>query len=153
VDLSLPGRTYSQAINDAGDVVGIEASLGVSTSGWYRSHSGNYSLLARGSYSQNMEARGINVSGVIPGNAYVAGDQPRAIVWPTFDSAPIELQTPGGSRSFAWAVNGAGDVVGWSETSSTNSDHHAMLWPASGGVVDLSTWSHGCAGVSEARAI
>lgn len=151
VDLGVPGRPYGHAINEAGDIVGTDYT-GSATS-WFKSHTGSFTWLARGSFLYSMDANGIGAGGIIVGDVYVADNQPRALAWPNANRRPVLLASLGGTNSLAWAVNGAGDIVGWSEVNPGSSVHHAALWPASGGVIDLNTWMGGCAGASEARAI
>lgn len=151
VNLGVTGRPYAQAINDVGDVVGVDYT-GFATS-WYKPHNGPFVWLPRGPYTLTIEARGINDAGRIAGDVYVGDNDTRAIAWPSYHQAPVELPSLGGTRSAAAGVNAAGDIVGWSEITPGSSVRHAALWPASGGVVDLSSWPGGCAGTSEARAI
>ena len=55
----------------------------------------------------------------------------------------MDLETLGGSGSYAWAVSDAGVVVGYSYLPG-NTDFHAFRWTAHEGMVDLGTlggWS------------
>jgi hypothetical protein len=156
-DLGIPNRPFGHAINDAGDVVGTDYSGDADFAGrptsWFKSHTGAFNWLPRGSFVTQMDANGINSAGIIAGDVFVADNQPRALAWPSPNRRPVLLTSLGGTNSFAWAANTAGDIVGWSEVSPGSSVRHAALWPASGGVVDLNSWAGGCGSASEARAI
>jgi probable HAF family extracellular repeat protein len=57
---------------------------------------------------------------------------------PASANTPIDLGTlPGGSESFAQAVNASGAVAGFAGTGGTNS--HAFYWTRAGGMIDLGT--------------
>lgn len=76
------------------------------------------------------EADAVNDDEVIVGRG--SDLRRRAIPAKWIARQPVELPAPGEGQ--ALAVNRAGDAVGWCTVAGTN---HAMLWPASGGYVDL----------------
>ncbi len=63
-----------------------------------------------------------------------AGGLQHAFLWQ--DGTMDDLGTlPGGDRSEAWDLNDLGEVVGWARTADYHV--HAVLWDASGAIIDL----------------
>ena len=63
---------------------------------------------------------------------------------------PSERGTlPGGTSSFAYAVNDAGQVIG-SASDSSGYYSHAFIWTKSGGMVDLGTGPNGYSATAKA---
>jgi probable HAF family extracellular repeat protein len=95
------------AINDAGVVVGRSLTAGSTQHGfvWRDGVMTDLGALPGGvSYS---EALSVNESGVIAGDALDAAGDSRAVIWR--DGRIIDLGVP---RSFAWAINDRGQVLG-----------------------------------------
>jgi probable HAF family extracellular repeat protein len=77
----------------------------------------------------------------VVGYSYTAGDAAQhATLWPASGGAPRDLGTLGGIHSYAYGINGGGDIVGYSYTTLASGTHHAALWRASAGPAqDLGT--------------
>jgi probable HAF family extracellular repeat protein len=152
VNLAGPGSgPFAHEINDDGDVAGTR--FGGYASAFFKPAGGTaVELPIVGPY---VAAHGsdMNNSDVIVGVGLVTDFVDGAIMWPRFDLAPVTLAALGGNRSKAQAINNAGDIVGWSELTPGSTTRHALLWPATGGMVDLTTWPNGCVGTSEAFGI
>ncbi|HVF39097.1 MAG TPA: PKD domain-containing protein [Gemmatimonadaceae bacterium] len=145
---TLYGRSYGQAINDAGDIVG-GVPIGPSRA-LYKAAGGNPVELQLAPATFGAYAFDINSSGAIVGHS----ESPiglRAIRWATPESVPVDLGTLGGMQSVAWATNESHDVVGKAQTAS--GEWHAFVWTDAGGMVDLNSWPNACPGESEAFAI
>lgn len=73
-------------------------------------------------------------------------DGNRAVIW-TQDGGVQELGTLGGSWSYAWGLNNAGQVVGYSEIS--GGPYHGFVWSSSGGMIDVGALSGSASLVSD----
>jgi probable HAF family extracellular repeat protein len=139
-------------VSDAGVIVGT---AGGSASTWTPTGVVGYGTAAVlpgiGGNASN-GAYAINASGQIAGDSKIPGTS-HAALWPAGGGAPTDLgsliapSTAGGS--FAWGLNGAGQVVGYSAASTL--DNHAILWTSSAGMSDLGTLAGGL--YSNARGI
>jgi probable HAF family extracellular repeat protein len=85
----------------------------------------------------NSLANGINDAGQIVGWAHTGGDVPHAFLYQNGEMK--DLGTLGdGSKSFAYAINGVGLIVGGSDTTD-DLLYHAVRWQQNGDMVDLGT--------------
>ena len=143
-DLGTLGGNFSsaQAINNASEMVG-QADTNQSTSDAFLRKGGNMQDLGTlgGSTSQ---ANAINFNPVtqefsqIAGWSLTAGNgQYHAVIWDASLNI-ADLGTLGGSHSFAFGNNCAGQVVGVADTATLGSSH-AFLWNSATGMQDLST--------------
>lgn len=82
----------------------------------------------------NSEANAVNSLGQIVGDAMIADDTPRPVLWNDYLSTPIDLGTLGGAGGMAIAINDNGLIAGWSDTPDGTS--HLTLWDH-GQVIDL----------------
>jgi probable HAF family extracellular repeat protein len=146
---SAEASTSAEALNDSGQVVGESGGEPFS---W--TQAGGMIVLGTvqgPEHCFNCAAEAVNDSGQVVGRAeFPGGEQSyghHAFSW-TQTGGIIDLGTLGGHyESNAAAVNGAGLVVGWAETSVVNPhpfhDHppfnfyHAFSWTQKGGMVDL----------------
>jgi probable HAF family extracellular repeat protein len=149
---NLPGgqNTRGIAINDQGDIAGHDDADGGTP--YFKPNGGAMIRLDKGTFP------GVYVTGMNNGGAIVALAREsdaiwRAARWSHFDAPIADLGNLGGDRAEAMAVNAGGDIVGWSELTSGDQTRHAVLWPATGGMIDLNTWPQSCAGNSDAAAI
>lgn len=79
-----------------------------------------------GTYSY---AQAANTAGQVVGHATVSvgfGEYDHAFLWQ--DGVMTDLGTLGGDRSRAWAINGAGQIVGWAQDA--GGGYHAFVWEA-----------------------
>jgi uncharacterized membrane protein len=115
----------SHAINNAGDMVGAtntnndDANHGTAWIGGV-----TYDLGTLG--GTNSEANGINKAGQIVGDAMLAGDITRPVIWDSFSSSPTDLGTLGGAEGMAMVISDNGLIAGWSDTAAGVS--HITLW-------------------------
>ncbi len=152
IDLNVPNRAYGQGLNNDRDVVGNTFVLGSSFRAYFRPSSGSAILLQMPPGAASTSAYDINNSGLIVGDSEIPGNGGgHALLWQSWNAAPIDLATLGGATSRALSINDAGDIVGWAQTSS--GQQHAFLWTSGSGMVDLTTWPNGCSGSSEATAV
>jgi probable HAF family extracellular repeat protein len=132
IDLgTLPGGGFSgaYAVNEAGQVLGYSETLNgkVIPVLWTR-ETGMRRFLppTRG---QPLVA-GLNnqgeVAGIVNGHAFF---------WST-EAGLVDIGTLGGSNSWAYAINDAGQVAGFS-TTPTPGEYHAFVWTPGEGMVDL----------------
>ena len=82
-------------------------------------------------------ANGINDAGQIIGWSHTSGGESHAVLWENGESAPKDLGTLGGSKSFAYAINETGQIVGGSDITD-DSVYHAVRWQNEG-MLDLGT--------------
>ena len=152
IDLNVPNRAYGQGLNNARDVVGFTFSLGSPFSAYFRPSSGSSVLLQLPPGAASTFAYDINNNGLIVGESDIPGNGGgHALLWQSWNAAPMDLGTLGGATSRAWTINDAGDIVGWAQTG--GGQQHAFLWTSGSGMVDLTTWPNGCSGSSEATAV
>ncbi|MGB8362308.1 MAG: SdrD B-like domain-containing protein, partial [Acidimicrobiia bacterium] len=107
--------------------------------GWTWTPGGGMLDLRHPGYSVAV-AYDVNESGEIAGILGDGAGNNVAAYWPGPTASPIPIGTlSGDSQSFAAAINGSGQVVGWSGTSqSPNDPRRAFAWtPPSGPMVDL----------------
>jgi len=127
VDLGTLGgtRSYANAVNDSGQVVGESTTAGdASTHAFSWTQAGG--MVDLGTLASSSSAVAVNDAGQIVGyNLTADGTQGRAFSW-TQAGGMVDLGTLGGSTSFALAVNGSGQVVGGSTTAAGQT--HAVLW-------------------------
>jgi probable HAF family extracellular repeat protein len=89
--------------------------------------------------SSNDHVVGWSETTLAVGTPIPAGGPVHAFVWTPADGM-MDLGTLGGANSVAVAVNGAGQVVGWSDTTfESDPPVHAFSWTRTGGMVDLGT--------------
>lgn len=130
--------SYATAINDSGQVVGasyINKATAVDHAFVWSATTGLQDLGTLGGY--NSRAMGINNAGQVVGCADVSLNDrvpSHAFLW-TQSGGMQDLGSLGGG-SCAFAINDAGQVVGYS-TVNTNFDQHAFLWTAASGMQDL----------------
>lgn len=129
----LPGASEARGINAHGDVVGwAETDRGDrSAATWSRDV-----LMDLGSPGWRSVANDIADDGAIAGAEASAAYELQPVVWA--DGEKIELGSLGGHFGEAYATNGEGDVVGWSETAAGTP--HAFLW-RDGLLIDLTPGS------------
>jgi probable HAF family extracellular repeat protein len=128
-------------VSDAGLIVGT---AGGSASTWTPTGVNVYgnppAVLSGISGNASNGAYAINASGQIAGDSKIPGTG-HAALWPAGGGAPADLgslidpSTAGGS--FAWSLNDAGQVVGYSTAASMT--NHAFLWTSGVGLTDLGT--------------
>jgi probable HAF family extracellular repeat protein len=114
----LGSYTAATSINDSSEVVGwgYTNSDQTTSSGFYWAPgAGKHILSSLG--GDQVFAEGINASGNIAGYTTMAGDSAtHAVLWTNYSSAPTDLGTlPGGSSSYARAVNNVGQVAGYAD--------------------------------------
>ena len=151
-----PGHwtSWARGINNAGQVVGESISHSPTTHAFLWTEAAGFIGLGKlpGSF-QHCSARAINDAGQVVGWSYIGS-------WPNntrhaFRLVPAnnswyrdndsdggndlmtDLGTLGGVNSDAFAINVAGQVVGWAET--VAGEEHASLWNVGAGTVDLGT--------------
>ena len=124
------------AINANGDVVGWSMGQSGTRAFLYTDAGGMVALPGLPDRPRTV-ARDINDAGVIVGSANAGGtDLGHAVVWS--GGSVEDLGTLGtGSFSEAWAVNNAGQVVGWSYMNGGNLGQHGFLYTQADGLVDL----------------
>jgi probable HAF family extracellular repeat protein len=117
IDLGTLGGNMSRSygLNSNGDVVGI-ASLSDGTTTSFLRQFGT-SMVDLGSLGGSVpgvkgEAYGINDSGFVTGWSFIAGNQPRGYIYNPNTGTMSELGTLGGPQSYAYSINGNGDVAG-----------------------------------------
>jgi probable HAF family extracellular repeat protein len=136
-------ESFANDINDRGDVVGWSTTAnGVSHATLWPAGGGPpRDLGTLGATYPYSEAIAINEGGDIVGASYVVhrggNNVARATLWPADGGPPRDLGTLGGAYSFAYDINGRGDVVGRSQTA--DGAHRPTLWPAGGPPRDLGT--------------
>jgi probable HAF family extracellular repeat protein len=79
----------------------------------------------------------VNDSGQVVGYSHTASGWEHAFSW-TQTGGMVDLDTLGGTWSWAYAVNASGQVVGYSFTTG-DAVYHAFSWTQAGGMVDLGT--------------
>jgi probable HAF family extracellular repeat protein len=122
--------TSAQAVNTAGDVVGLSLDENGDVHGFYW-HAGvmeDLGVLPGGGQGSESGAYGINDSNVVVGYSRLPGGQDRAVRWTKVGGVwTIEdLGTLGGSYAHAYQVNAAGKIVGSSQVA--NGHYHAFIW-------------------------
>jgi len=143
---SLPGLLYSSAygVNDAGDVVGSAANaanLYGSTAQPFIYRNGQWIDLDPINSGIHAQAAGISNSGwVIGTNSFRGVGSVEAFKWRS--AAPINLPDFAGDIcriSYGLGINDLGVAVGYSSRVGACGDARAVVYPASGGIVDLGT--------------
>jgi len=141
---TLGGRTSgATAINNTGQVVGYSATTGGATHAtlWSGGTTTDLGTLG-GHYSA---ASSINNNNQVAGSSYTTVTDAynnqvyHATLWTAGTAATItDLGTLGGNNSNAFAINKAGQVAGFSDTTVGSPDQHATLW-SGGNITDLGT--------------
>lgn len=147
-DLQIGGRTYGRAIDSHGNVIAGE--FAGPELPWYKPAGGSPVRLALPDSLFAGQPESLNDAGLIVGVVWTTVGKYHAAAWPGSDASPVLLGSLGGDQSWARSVNQAGDIVGWSELTSGDATRHAVLWPAGGSMIDLTTWPNPCPGSSEA---
>ncbi|MCC6791468.1 MAG: hypothetical protein IT336_07290, partial [Thermomicrobiales bacterium] len=133
-------RSEALATNEAGHVVGWAEGAGT---GYERNAMvwGGGAPIALDLFTQEgtparwAKANDINANGVVAGAVHRLDDPIAAVIWEPWAGSRTVLGTLGGSQSEAYAINDAGQVVGWALTA--DGDPHAFVWQA-GAMIDLS---------------
>jgi probable HAF family extracellular repeat protein len=143
IDLgTLPGGTdsYPAALNDSGQVVGISGAFpnNVGRAFLWTQAGGMIDLGTLGGSSSQAEA--VNTNGQVVGISETSPESPsggenHAFSW-TQAGGMVDLGTLGG-LSYGLAVNGNGQVVGYSAPA--GGGYHAYSWTQAGGMIDLGT--------------
>jgi probable HAF family extracellular repeat protein len=117
--------SIARAINNRGDVVGVAYSSQGGRAFLWREQTGAIDLGTLG--GDWSDAKSVNEKGEIAGVSGVSGGaEQRAFRWSERDGM-IDLGTlPGGTRSYALAINNRGNVVGFSDTDDNR--FAAVLW-------------------------
>jgi uncharacterized membrane protein len=124
---------FNHSINEAGAVVGsTQLPGGDATHGTAWLGGVTYDLGTLG--GTNSGATSINDAGEIVGNAMLAGDISRPVIWESVTAMPTDLGTLGGPSGLAVAINDSGLIAGWSDTADGAS--HLTLWDH-GHIIDL----------------
>ena len=71
------------------------------------------------------------------GDANLADETHRPVIWNDASSAPVDLGTLGGAEGMAMVINDNGLIAGWSDTASGES--HLTLWDH-GLIIDLTAF-------------
>ncbi len=138
VNLGIPATgPYGHAIADNGDVFGTAFEGYART--FFKPNGGAPVFLLATPPFVAVHSTDMNNSGVLVGAGLVTDFISHAISWPRYDQPLFALGNLGGDRSRAESINDAGDIVGWSELTPGNPTRHAILWPATGGMIDLTT--------------
>lgn len=134
---ALPGApntsgTRAIGINERGDVAGVASTAaGQRPVLWPRGQTPTELLLLAGHTTG--EANAINARGDVVGYSANASGARRATLWPGSGGAVVDLGTlPGANFSQAFGSNGAGDIVG-------TSNSRAVLWARGGAIQDLNS--------------
>lgn len=115
------GSSYVNAINNAGQVAGVDISRAFV---WQNGYTNYLSSLDGSNSNSQSSALGINDRGQVVGYSSTSNEQ-HAVLWQ--NNGITDLGTlPGGNYSQASSINQLGMVVGWSRTSS--GPRHAVLW-------------------------
>ncbi len=142
----LPGLSFSAAygVNDNGEVVGVSsltANLFGSSAQPFMYRSGTMIDLDPFNFGVHSGAAGVNNAGWVAGtNSFVGTGSVESFKWRS--GAPINLPNfPGDTCriSYGMGINQGGDVVGYSNPVSNCGDSRAVIYPVSGGIVDLGT--------------
>jgi probable HAF family extracellular repeat protein len=110
------------AINTGGDVAGDFVD-GPGRAFLY--HGGQFTPLASPAGAQEAQAWGLNDARDAVGFGYFT--VPRPVLWP-HGSPPKVLYGLAGGLGFAAGINNQGQIAGWSATTATGGDYHAVLW-------------------------
>ena len=132
-------RSIATNINDMGQIVGYSS---INTDHERAFLWKNRIMTDIGSLNDQSDditsAQDINNEGQVVGRSESQNGSYRAFRWS--NGTMIDLGTLGGNTSEAYAINEAGDVVGWSEFTKSSSVSHAFLWSnANGTMIDLGT--------------
>jgi probable HAF family extracellular repeat protein len=124
-------ESYAFDINNAGQIVGISGTANGGPVG-FLSNGSSMSSLGVPPTASSSAASGISEGGLIAGSVqWPDGGRPaiyKSNQW-------IDLGTLGGQNGHAYAVNDAGEAVGWSDVGSSQ---HAFLY-SGGQMIDLNT--------------
>lgn len=143
---SLPGLAYSSAysINNNGHVAGVSAAaanlFGTTAQPWiYRAGAfTDLDPMNRGVYSA---ATAVSDAGLVIGtNSFLGSGSVESFKWSS--GAPVNLPDFPGDIcriSYGMGVNETGAAVGYSAAIGSCGDNRAVLYPSSGGIIDLGT--------------
>ena len=136
IDLGAGEGSFAEAVNDAGQIVGWGGSGGAFL--WENGVLRSLGVLPGMTWSSAFD---INNSGQVVGASSAASGTQTAFVWTAADGMVPLPGSLGGTRSFAWAINDNGDVVG-EATLLGDSIYHAVLW-RNGAMIDLQASTFG----------
>lgn len=137
----LDGRqSVAMSVNALGQVVGAIASPSsngaIGTLQPIAWQGASWNALVLPAFATGGYAAAVNDSGLAAGYTHTGNpdDGESAVLWSLATLQPLVLPRLGGSYARANGVNSAGDVVGYSAT--TSGDQHAFLWQ-SGALIDI----------------
>ncbi len=137
----LPGGTYASAyaINDTGKIVGVanDATGAYKNVQWLN---GQISIIPEFTGGAGLSVpEDLNDAGDSAGHQHVYGSINYAVWWDSLNNPSALPGIPGGSTASNWAhaINGMGQIVGYSQEGAPNNRAHAVVWLQGAVQIDL----------------